>query len=309
MHCRRSPEFIPARTLDQVNRWTIILLAWLFRGTVDLGRPSDICLYHLGCFKLVLPDGKDTHLAAVVLHSLQQEQQDSLDELLEAFRTAGAVLEIRVPKCKQSESKRKLNGGQCIEWLNIRRPILDPALSMLCPTRSLAFCMAASWWSRGAVSARLLGVRRFGSTKAAPKRHQQPDFQGSLTADACKVPTAADVHSYTPSIYLLEKALQRCSSDGTDSSAGEESDPGSADEAEPEASSSTGVAAAQQPGFLLAHSKPRKGSGAKVLLQLRQLSGYDLRHSLQVSSRVIIRQHADVSQQGRRGIAAGLHVA
>lgn len=67
---RHHPQFIPASTLGQVHRWCIVLLAQLFRGAVDLGRPADISLYHLGCFKLVLPDGRSVYLAAVVRASL-----------------------------------------------------------------------------------------------------------------------------------------------------------------------------------------------------------------------------------------------
>ena len=79
-----------------------MLQAWLFRGAVDLGRPSDISLYHIDCFQLVLPNGQKTPLAAVALNSLQQsqQQQHSMDQVLEAFRAAGAVLEICAPKCK-----------------------------------------------------------------------------------------------------------------------------------------------------------------------------------------------------------------
>ena len=101
-----------------------MIQAWLFRGAVDLSRPSDICLYHLGCFQLALPIGqKAGQLAAVVLNSLQQgQQQHSIDQVLEAFRSAGAVLEIHVPKCKQNEQKRRHNGGHSIDWFDISKP-------------------------------------------------------------------------------------------------------------------------------------------------------------------------------------------
>ncbi len=260
-----------------------MIQAWLFRGLVDLGRPSDISLYHLGNFQLVLPDGSATPLAAVVLNSLQQDgHSSSMDEVLEAFRAAGAVLEIHAPKCKQSEAKRRKNGGHSIDWVDLRKPMLDPALAVLCPTRTVAFCMAASWWARGAVSARLLGVMRSNSrARAAPKRHQQPDYQASLPAGAAKVPTAGDMHSYIPALYLLQAVQQGSSSSTSDteeSSANDSKGSGSDGEVE-EAPNST---AATQSQYCLSHARPRKGSNAKVLLKLRRLSGYDQRHSLQV---------------------------
>lgn len=263
-----------------------MLQAWLFRGPVDLGRPSDISLYHLGCFQLVLPSSRAIPLAAVVLSSLQQaQQQQHIGEVLEAFREAGAVLEIRAPKCKQSESKRKLLGGHSIDWLDLRETILDPTLAVLCPTRTLAFCMLTSWWARGAISARLLGVRRFGSTaKAASKRHQQPDYQAHLPPGAAKVPTAGDVHSYIPSLYLLQKQQQPSSSGTEDDSAASDA-VSSGDEDAAEGSSSSSAATVSQAEAWLAHTKPRAGAGARQLLKLWQLSGYYQRHSLQVGER------------------------
>ena len=92
---------------------------------------------------------------------------------------ADAVLQITAPKCKQCQRKRSKNGDQCIDWLPLRKHLLPPELSLLCPTRTSAFCMAAMWRSKGAVTARLLTLRKSRSTgKAAPKRHVQPDFQG-----------------------------------------------------------------------------------------------------------------------------------
>jgi len=265
-----------------------VIQAWLFRGATDLSRPSDICLYHLGCFQLSLPSGQKTPLAAVVLNRLQQcQQQHSIDQVLEAFRAAGAVLEIHVPKCKQSEQKRRHNGGHSIDWFDISKPLLHPSLGLLCPTRTLAFCMAASWWARGVISAHLLGVRRFGSTKAAPKRHQQPDFQGQAQQDAYKVPTAGDIHSYTPSLYLLHRQVEQQSASSMDGD--ESSEAGSCSEGDddmPDDRNSNGTAASKpQPEHWLSHTKPSKGAKANVLLKLRQLSGYDLRHSLQASFR------------------------
>lgn len=146
--CRQQPEYIPATTLGQVHRWCSVLLAQLFRGTVDLGRPADISLYHLGCCKLALPDGRSVYLAKVVLYSLQQQhqqQQYSLDEVLEAFRQAGAVLQISAPKCKQCQRKRSKNGNQCIDWLPLRKHLLPPQLGLLCPRAP----WLSAWLRRG----------------------------------------------------------------------------------------------------------------------------------------------------------------
>ncbi|WIA38930.1 hypothetical protein OEZ86_005083 [Tetradesmus obliquus] len=175
-----APEFVPPSVLAQINRWTMVLPAWLFRRCVDLGRPSDISLYHIGCFHLVLPSGHSTPLAAVVLHSLQQ-QQYSLDEVLEAFRYAGAMLCIRVPKCKQHEGKRRANGGSAVDWLDLQKPILDPALSLFCPTRTLAFCMAASWFARGAKDATQWGLLVVSATLASHSVEEAKRY----SANAC----------------------------------------------------------------------------------------------------------------------------
>jgi len=97
-----------------------------------------------------LPDGRSIPLAAVALHGLQQQRpQLSIDQLLETFREAGAVLIVSAPKCKQCTRKRGRNGGQCVDWVPLRKHLLPPELAVLCPTRILVFCMAASWWSKG----------------------------------------------------------------------------------------------------------------------------------------------------------------
>jgi hypothetical protein len=83
----------------------MLVLALLFRVLCN-ERPSDISLYHLGCFKLQAPDHSSTHLASLALAALQPDAAHSADEMLEAFRAAGAVLLIKAPKCKQSERKR-----------------------------------------------------------------------------------------------------------------------------------------------------------------------------------------------------------
>jgi hypothetical protein len=229
--------------------------------------------------------------------------------VLEGFRAAGAVLCIRVPKCKQHEGKRKANGGSAVDWLDLEKPLLPPALSLFCPTRALVFCMAASWYARVAVSARLLGVRRFGTAKAAPKRYQQADFQYVPPGSNCwKVPTAGDIQSMLPPLYLLQQRQQTAgSSSDSASSSSESSDadsesdsPGAADASRSSTGGSreagTSISGASQPEFWLSHNKPRKarnakqqGPAARIVLTLRLLSGYDQRHSLQV------RQGAGVS--------------
>jgi hypothetical protein len=163
--------------------------------------------------------------------------------------------------------------------------------------------MVASWFARGAVSARLLGVRRFRTAKAAQKRYQQDDFQHVQQGSNCwKVPTAGDIQSMLPTLYLLEQREQQqkagSSSDSESSSShssgsGSESDGSSAaDESRnsrggsalPLAGTSSG--GASQPEFWLSHTKPRKPKQeapvARIVLTLRLLSGYDQRHSLQV---------------------------
>jgi len=283
VRCRQQPQFIPASTLGQIHRWCSVLLPQLFRGAVDLGRPADSSLYHLGCFKLVLPDGRWWYLAAVVLNSLQQ-QQNSLDEMLEAFRQAGAVLQVRVPKCKQCHHKRSKNGDKVIDWLQLRKHLLPPELSLLCPTRTLAFCMTAMWWAKGAVPARLLTMRKANSTgKAAPKRHEQADFQGQVPAGAWKVPSSRDLASFAPDLYLLQQRPAGATEDDSSSSGSEDSasEPASGDEGE--AAVSVSSSSSGLPRHWLAHTKPRKGSPAQVLLRLRALSGSDLRDTQQVN--------------------------
>jgi uncharacterized membrane protein YgcG len=272
--------------LGQIHRWCSVLLAQLFRGAVDLGRPADISLYHLGCFQLVLPDGRSVQLAALVLNSLQQgQQQHSIDEALEAFRQVGAVLHISVPKCKQCSRKRSKNGDQCIDWLSLRKHLLAPELALLCPTRTLAFCIAAMWFTKGAISARVLTLRKANSSgKAAPKRYQQADFQAAAPAGSWKVPSSRDLASYTPTLLLLQKGpAGDSSSSGSSSGSGESS--GDEEQAAVSGGSSSDGGSSSTPQYWLAHSRPRKGSTARVLLKLRSLTGSDLRDSQQVGAR------------------------
>ncbi|WIA19270.1 hypothetical protein OEZ85_003905 [Tetradesmus obliquus] len=177
-----APDFIPPRSLDQVNRWSQLVLALLFRVLCN-ERPSNITLYHLGCFKLAAPDHSSTHLASLALAGLQQDAVHHIDDMLEAFRGAGAVLLISAPKCKQSERKRGRGGGQQqhVDWLSVRKHLLQPQLALWDPARLVVLCLMASWFSRGSIAARLLLSRRFRSAKAAPKRQQQPDFQDDNT--------------------------------------------------------------------------------------------------------------------------------
>jgi hypothetical protein len=102
------------------------------------------------------------------------------------------VLQISVPKVqaksKQCQRKRSKSGNQVIDG-----PLLPPQLGLLCPTRTLGFCMAATWWCRRAVTARLLTVRKAGSTgRAAAKR----DAQGVVPAGAWKVSSSRDLASH-----------------------------------------------------------------------------------------------------------------
>jgi hypothetical protein len=133
----------------------MLVLALLFRVLCN-ERPSDISLYHLGCFKLQAPDRSSTHLASLALAALQPDAAHSADEMLEAFRAAGAVLLIKAPKCKQSERKRGRGGAaqlQRIEWLAVRKHMLPPELAIWDPARLVTLCLMASWYCRGSLGA------------------------------------------------------------------------------------------------------------------------------------------------------------
>ncbi|WIA10145.1 hypothetical protein OEZ85_010351 [Tetradesmus obliquus] len=205
-----APDFIPPRSLDQVNRWSQLVLALLFRVLCNEW-PSNITLYHLGCFKLAAPDHSSTHLASLALAGLQQDAVHHIDDMLEAFRGAGAVLLISAPKCKQSERKRGRGGGQQqhVDWLSVCKHLLQPQLALWDPARLVVLCLMASWFSRGSIAARLLLSRRFRSAKAAPKRQQQPDFQAEATVGCWKVPTAGDSHGTAPTLYLVQPEQQQ----------------------------------------------------------------------------------------------------
>ncbi|WIA19267.1 hypothetical protein OEZ85_003902 [Tetradesmus obliquus] len=210
-----APDFIPPRSLDQVNRWSQLVLALLFWVLCN-ERPSDITLYHLGCFKLAAPDHSSTHLASLALAGLQQDAVHHIDDMLEAFRGAGAVLLISAPKCKQSERKRGRGGGQQqhVDWLSVRKHLLQPQLALWDPARLVVLCLMASWFSRGSIAARVLLSRRFRSAKAAPKRQQQPDFQAEATVGCWKVPTAGDLHGTVPTLYLVQQSSSRAVQSG-----------------------------------------------------------------------------------------------
>uniref|UniRef100_A0A383VR00 Uncharacterized protein n=1 Tax=Tetradesmus obliquus TaxID=3088 RepID=A0A383VR00_TETOB len=160
------------------------------------------------------------------------------------------------------------------------------------PARLVMLCLMASWYCRGSIGARLLLNRRFGSSKAGPKRQQQPDFQADVSAGCWKVVTAGDLHGSTPTLYLVSSSSSSCSSmaarDGEGSSSSDEDDGsgGTKPSSSPadEGSSGTSAEAGQkQQGddevLTLVHRKPRGSKG--VLLQLKQLTGYDVRHSVQ----------------------------
>jgi hypothetical protein len=211
------------------------------------------------------------------------------------------VLLIKAPKCKQSERKRGRGRAaplQCIEWLSVRKHLLPPQLAMWDPARLVVLCLMASLFSRGSIGARLLLNRRFGSSKAGPKRQQQPDFQADVSAGCWKVVTAGDLHGGTPTLYLISSSssssASKCSADagsGSGSEGDDEGDAGAklssslADEGSSgNAAAATVAEAAEQQQcegdvLRLVHRKPRGGKG--VLLQLKPLTGYDVRHSVQ----------------------------
>jgi hypothetical protein len=94
------------------------------------------------------------------------------------------------------------------------------------------------------------------------------------------VPSSRDLASLAPALYLLQQGTADAAEDDSSSSGSEdsESEPASGDEEEAAVSGSSS-------GLLrhwLAHTKPRNGSPAQVLLRLRALSGSDLRDSQQV---------------------------
>jgi hypothetical protein len=159
--CRPGADYTPPRALEQVNRWAMLVLALLFRVLCN-ERPSDISMYHLGCFKLQAPDHSSTHLASVALAALQPDADHvsctvhSANEMLEAYRAAGAVLLIRAPKCKQSERKRSRGRAaplQRIEWLAVRKRLLPPELALWDP---IDIIQTASWMHYGAAHQALL---------------------------------------------------------------------------------------------------------------------------------------------------------
>lgn len=136
------------------------------------------------------------------------------------------------------------------------------------------------WWCKGHVTARLLTLRFKASVgQAAPKRHVQPDFQGEVPAEGWKVPTTRDLSSYTPGLYLLQRGGVSAAAPSSDSDSDSGSSTSDGDDDQPQGASSSSSSA---PEFWLAHTKPRKGSAARVLLQLRPVTGSDLRDSQQV---------------------------
>lgn len=129
------------------------------------------------------------------------------------------------------------------------------------------------------MSGRLLTVRKAGSCgKAAPKRHEQPDYQ----ATGCwKAPTSGNLNSSSPGLFLLQKRQQGEQAAAVGGS-GSSQDSGSEGEDDVPPASSSGSSSR---GLYLSHTRPRKGAAAvvDVVAALRPLLGYDLRHSQQVS--------------------------
>lgn len=132
---RSSPNLIPARILDQLNRWCCVLLTWHLMGLVDNSRPSDISLYHIGCLNLVLENGQTTPLASLVLNSLQNQQQHSLSEVLDAFTAAGAVLHNMhvYYTCPQMQAGPEEAQREWWQLCGVARPLQAYAASRLDP--------------------------------------------------------------------------------------------------------------------------------------------------------------------------------
>jgi hypothetical protein len=158
------------------------------------------------------------------------------------------------------------------------------------PARLVMLCLMASWYCRGSVGARLLLSRRFGSSKAGPKRQQQPDFQADVSAGCWKVLTAGDLHDSTSTLYLVSSSSSSRSKAAADAEGTSRSDDddggGTKQSSSPAVEGSSGTSAeagqTQQGGddrLTLVHRKPRGSKG--VLLHLKPLTGYDVRHSVQ----------------------------
>jgi hypothetical protein len=174
---------------------------------------------------------------------------------------------------------------QRIEWPTVRKHMLPPELAMWDPARLVKLCLMASWYCRGSIGACLLLNRRFGNSKAGPKRQQQPDFQADVSAGCWKVVTAGDLHGSAPTLYLVSSS-SKADADAEGVSSSDDDGGGTKLSSSPADEGSSGNSAAagqvQQGGdevLTLVHRKPRGSKG--VLLQLKQLTGYDVRHSVQ----------------------------
>jgi hypothetical protein len=174
--------------------------------------------------------------------------------------------------------------------------MLPPELAMWYPARLVMLCLMTSWFCRGSIGARLLLSRRFGSSKAGPKQQQQPDFQADVSAGCWKVVTAGDLRGSTPTMYLVSSSSGSSNNRSAADAEGASSSDGDADDASgtklsrspagdlKQGSSGNSAEAGQvQQGdnevLTLVHRKPRGSKG--VLLQLKPLTGYDVRHSVQ----------------------------
>jgi hypothetical protein len=132
------------------------------------------------------------------------------------------------------------------------------------PARLVALCLMASWYCRGSIGARLLLTRHFGSSKAGPKRQQQPDFQADAPAGCWKVVTAGDLHGSTPTLYLISSS-SKAAADAEGASSSDEDDAGGAVEASQAAEISSNTAVEGGSGntaeAMLVHRKPRGSKG------------------------------------------------
>jgi hypothetical protein len=96
------------------------------------------------------------------------------------------------------------------------------------------------------------------------------------------VVTAGDLHGSTPTLYLIISS-SKAAADAEGASSSDEDDAGGAVEASQAAELSSNTAVQGGSGntaeAMLVHRKPRGSKG--VLLQLKPLTGYDVRHSVQ----------------------------
>jgi len=101
------------------------------------------------------------------------------------------------------------------------------------------------------------------------------------------VPSSRDMASYLPALYLLQQGpaseVAAAADSSCNSSECSDSEQASCDEDEAAVSGGSSSSSSTVQHWL-AHTKPRKGSAAQVLLRLRALTGSDLRDSQQVTT-------------------------